>query len=81
MQRKLWMGVLAAAVLFSVSACAANTRALLAEEQRNGAQFASWQHLGYSLFRGTPQTTTRKDLLASQREKWWGEVVRVAPMM
>lgn len=84
MQRKLWMAVLAAAVLFSVSACAANTRTLLTdlrEEQQNGAQFASWQHLGYSLFRATPKATTKQDLLAAQREKWWGEVVRVAPMM
>lgn len=81
MQRKLWMAVLAAAVLFSVSACAANTRALLTEEQQNGAQFASWQHLGYSLFRATPKATTKQDLLAAQKEKWWGEVVRVAPMM
>ena len=81
MQRRLWMAVLAAAVLFSVSACAAKTRALLQEEQMNGAQFASWRHMGYSLFRGTPQKTTKQDIAAAQQEKWWGDVVRVAPIM
>jgi hypothetical protein len=81
MQRKLWMALLAGTVLFAMSACAANTRQLLAEEQKNGAQFASWQHMGYSLFRGTPQTTTRRDIVAAQRQHWWGEVVQVAPMM
>ena len=80
MQRRLWMAVLAAAVLVSVSACAANTRALLEQEQKNGAQFASWQHMGYSLFRATPNETTKRDLLAARQEKWWGEVIRVQPI-
>ena len=79
MQRKVGMAMLAAAVLFSVSACAAHTEALLKEEQQNGAQFASWQHMGYSLFRATPQKTTKSDLAAAQKEKWWGEPVVVAP--
>lgn len=81
MQRRLWLAALAAAVLFSVSACAASTQALLEQERKNGAQFASWQHMGYSLFRGTPQTTTKNDLLAAQQEKWWGEIIRVSPIM
>jgi hypothetical protein len=81
MQSKLWMAFLAGAVLFAVSACTANTRELLSEEQKNGAHFATWEHMGYSLFRGTPKTTTKKDIAAAQQEKWWGEVVQGNPMM
>ena len=81
MQRRLWMAFLAGTVLFAVSACAANTQQLLSEEQKNGAQFATWQHMGYSLFRGTPKTTTKRDIVAAQQQKWWGEVVHVAPIM
>jgi hypothetical protein len=80
MRRRLRLGILMAAVLFSVSACAELTTDLRAEH-KNGAQFASWQHMGYSLFRATPKKTTKDDLVAARQEKWWGEVVRVAPMM
>ncbi len=37
--------------------------------------------MGYSLFRGTPKTTTKQDIVAAQQQKWWGEVVHVAPIM
>ncbi len=74
MRRQLVVAAVTGALLLSLSACAA-----LKDEQRNGAQFASWQHMGYSLFRGTPKKTTASDLVASQTEKWWGEVIRVAP--
>lgn len=76
MRRRAMMTILTAAVLFAVSACAD-----LQAEQKNGAHFASWQHMGYSLFRATPKETTKRDLVAAQQEKWWGEVIRVAPMM
>ena len=52
----------------------------LREEQQHGAQFASWQHLGYSVFRGTLATTTKSDLVAANHEKWWGQPVEVAPI-
>lgn len=81
MQRRLWMPFLAGMILFAVSACAANTRELLAEEQKNGAHFATWEHMGYSLFRGTPQTTTKQDIVAAAQQKWWGEIVKVEPIM
>ncbi len=81
MRRQAMMAVLAAAILVAVSACAASTQALLEQERKNGAQFASWQHMGYSLFRATPKKTTKDDLVAAQREKWWGEVVKVPPLM
>jgi len=79
MQRKLLMVSLAGAVLLAVTACSATTRELMSEEQQNGAHFASWQHMEYSLFRATPEQTTKEDLVAAQKEKWWGEPVKVAP--
>jgi len=81
MRKRVMLAIATTAMLFAVSACAANLRADLQAERKNGAQFASWQHMGYSLFRDTPQKTTKQDIAAAQQEKWWGEVVRVAPMM
>jgi len=81
MRKRVMMALATTAILFAVSACAANLRADLQAEQKNGAQFASWQHMGYSLFRATPKKTTKDDLVAAEREKWWGDEVRVAPMM
>ncbi|MEK7204612.1 MAG: hypothetical protein AAB254_03810 [candidate division NC10 bacterium] len=46
----------------------------------NGAHFATWSHMGYSIRRGTAETTTKGDVEASQKDKWWGEVVQVAPI-
>ena len=51
------------------------------EEQANGAHFATWQHMGYSLNRATPKDTTRDDIAAAGKEKWWGDPVRVEPIM
>ncbi len=79
MRQRVLMAILGIASMLAVSACSTMQEKTFAtdlhEEQANGAQFASWQHMGYSLFRGTPQTTTKRDILASQREKWWGQVV------
>lgn len=80
MQKRLWMVLLAGALLLGVSACSATTRELMSEEQQNGAWFASWQHMGYSLFRATPAKTTKNDIVAARKEKWWGEPVVVPPM-
>ena len=44
--------------------------------------------MGYSINRGTPETTTKRDIELSQKDqclpnqtcKWWGEVVMVQPI-
>jgi len=79
MRRQVRMAALAAGVLFSASACA-SWQADLQAEQKNGAHFASWEHMGYSLFRATPKTTTRQDVAAAQRESWWGDAVPMEPI-
>ena len=88
MRKNLWMALLATAMLLTFSACSARTMAALEEEQKNGAHFATWSHMGYSVNRGTPETTTKTDIQKSQGDmclpgvmcKWWGEVVRVQPI-
>ncbi|MFB3818845.1 MAG: hypothetical protein ACE147_14370 [Candidatus Methylomirabilales bacterium] len=72
--RTMW-ALVVAGMLLSLSACAA-----LEETRKQGAHFATWQHMGYSLWRGTPKETTRQDIASAQQEKWWGEVVRVEPI-
>ncbi|HWT81663.1 MAG TPA: hypothetical protein VN648_22965 [Candidatus Methylomirabilis sp.] len=77
------------AMILTMSACSARTMAALQEEQQNGAHFATWRHMGYSINRGTPETTTKGDIDASQRDKclpnleckWWGEPVMVQPIL
>jgi hypothetical protein len=77
-----------AAMLLALSACSARTMAALEEEQKNGAHFATWRHMGYSINRGTPESTTKGDIETSQKDKclpnqeckWWGEVVMVQPI-
>ena len=86
--RKMWMGLLAVAMLLTFSACSARTQAALEETQENGAHFATWRHMGYSVNRGTPESTTKRDIERSQGDrclpnqtcKWWGEVVMVQPI-
>ena len=88
MRKGLSVAVLAAATVVALSACSAQTRAALEEERINGAHFATWSHMGYSLFRATPDSTTKQDIdlsqgdkcLPSQTCKWWGEAVRVQPI-
>jgi hypothetical protein len=87
--RRLWLGLALAGMVVAVSACSPKTQAALADEQKNGAHFATWRHMGYSVFRGTPESTTKQDIQRSQSDeclgmnvkcKWWGEVVRVQPI-
>jgi len=88
MRKNLWLGLLAVAMLLTFSACSARTQAALEETQKNGAHFATWKHMGYSVNRGTPETTTKRDIERSQGDrclpnqtcKWWGEVVMVQPI-
>jgi hypothetical protein len=88
MRRRLHVILLAVAVVGFLSACSARTQLALEEEQKNGAHFATWSHMGYSLKRGTPESTTKQDIQLSQGDqclpnqicKWWGEPVQVAPI-
>ena len=78
----------AAAAVLSLSACSARTQLAMEETQKNGAHFATWNHMGYSVKRGTPESTTKQDITLSQGDqclpnqicKWWGEPVQVAPI-
>lgn len=76
MRKGLWAVLVVGVIVISVSGCAA-----LEETRKNGAHFATWQHMGYSLWRATPKETTKPDIESSQREKWWGEVIRVEPIL
>jgi hypothetical protein len=86
--RKLALGLLVVGFVVSLSACSARTQFALEETQKNGAHFATWRHMGYSINRGTPETTTKRDIERSQGDrclpnqicKWWGEVVKVSPI-
>jgi hypothetical protein len=86
--RRLWLGLALAGMVVTASACSPKTQAALEDTQKNGAHFATWRHMGYSVNRGTPETTTKTDIQRSQADqclpgqqcKWWGEVVKVQPI-
>ena len=80
MRKRLWVCPIVVGALLSLSACSARTQFFLEETRKNGAHFATWQHVGYSVWRATPKETTKADIAAAQREKWWGEVVLVEPI-
>lgn len=81
MRRRVWVALAVGGMFLSLSACSASTMAALEETRKSGAHFATWTHMGYSLRRGTPESTTKQDIEAAQRDKWWGEVVLVAPIL
>lgn len=88
MYKELWLGLLGIAMVLTFSACSARTWGALEQTRVNGAHFATWRHMGYSLFRGTPATTTKEDIEASVGDRclpnqtcgWWGEQVPVRPL-
>lgn len=80
MRKRQWMGLIVLGALFSLSACSARTQFFLEETRKNGAHFSTWHHVGYSLWRATPKETTKEDITAAQKEKWWGEVVLLEPI-
>jgi hypothetical protein len=88
MRKSLAVMLVIAAAVLTLSACSARTQLALEEEQKNGAHFATWSHMGYSLKRGTPESTTKEDIQLAQSDrclpnqmcKWWGEPVQVAPI-
>ena len=88
MRRVLLFLVLAAATVMAVSACSARGQFFERVTRENGAHFATWNHMGYSLWRATPKDTTKQDVALSTTDKctpsrdcpWFGEVVRVEPI-
>jgi hypothetical protein len=88
MRRTVWGILLGVAIVVSLSACSARTQVALEEERQAGAHFATFRHMGYSVIRGTPESTTKMDIerskadqcLPNQTCKWWGEVVTVQPI-
>ena len=86
--RNAVVGIMFGVLVVVLSACSAKTQLALEEERQNGAHFATWRHMGYSLKRGTPETTTKRDITLAQADqwlpnqicKWWGEPVQVAPI-
>ena len=88
MRKALVLVVVAGTAVLALAACSARTQLALEEEQKNGAHFATWSHMGYSLYRGTPGSTTKQDIQLAQGDrclpnqicKWWGEPVQVAPI-
>jgi hypothetical protein len=88
MRKGLWMMVLAVGLFALLSACSARTQLAMEETKKNGAHFATWNHMGYSVNRGTPETTTKSDIELSQKDtctpsvpcKWFGEPVMVQPI-
>ena len=87
MKNRLLMVMLAVLVVAG-AACSARTQLAMEETKKNGAHFATWTHMGYSVNRGTPESTTKSDVevskadtcLPSQKCAWWGEPVLVQPI-
>jgi hypothetical protein len=88
MQKGLRMAILAVGLFALLSACSARTQLAMEETKKNGAHFATWNHMGYSVARGTAESTTKRDVeiskadqcLPSQTCSWWGEPVMVQPI-
>ena len=88
MRKSVSVPVLVVAALLALTACSARTQLAMEETKKNGAHFATWNHMGYSVNRGTPETTTKSDIDLSQNDrctpsvpcKWFGEPVMVQPI-
>ncbi len=88
MRKRLAMVVLLAATGMAVSACSARGQFFERVTRENGAHFATWNHMGYSVWRASPKDTSRQDVAMAQSDKctpsmncpWFGEVVRVEPI-
>ena len=86
--RKAMAGILLVGLVVVGAGCGARTQLAMEETQKGGAHFATWSHMGYSVNRGTPESTTKRDMelakadrcLPSQQCAWWGEVVKVQPI-
>jgi len=88
MRKSVSVTVLVVAALLALTACSARTQLAMEETKKNGAHFATWNHMGYSVNRGTPESTTKSDIELSQNDrctpsvpcKWFGEPVMVQPI-
>ena len=88
MRKGLRMAVLAVGLFALLSACSARTQLAMEETKKGGAHFATWNHMGYSVNRGTAESTTKRDVelskadqcLPNQKCTWWGEPVMVQPI-
>ena len=88
MRKSVSVAVLVVATLLALTACSARTQLAMEETKKNGAHFATWNHMGYSVNRGTAESTTKSDVevskadtcLPSQKCAWWGEPVLVQPI-
>jgi hypothetical protein len=88
MKKYLSLTVVAVTAMLALAACSARTQLAMEETKKNGAHFATWNHMGYSVNRGTPESTTKRDVevskadqcLPSQTCAWWGEPVKVQPI-
>ena len=88
MKRVLSVILVGAVMILALSACSARTQLAMEETQKNGAHFATWNHMGYSVNRGTPESTTKRDVDLSKADNcigltkcaWWGEPVMVQPI-
>ena len=88
MKKRGSLAVLLVAGMCALAACSARTQLAMDETKKNGAHFATWRHAGYSVNRGTPESTTKRDIevskadrcLPSQTCAWWGEPVVVQPI-
>jgi len=58
MKNRLLMVMLAVLVVAG-AACSARTQLAMEETKKNGAHFATWNHMGYSVNRGTPSRPRR----------------------
>ncbi|MEI8189670.1 MAG: hypothetical protein WCI75_08130 [candidate division NC10 bacterium] len=87
MRNAVW-GIIFGGLVVVLPGCSAKTQLAMEYTQKNGAHFSTWNHLGYSVSRGTPESTAKGDIelaqadrcLPNQTCKWWGEPVQVAPV-
>ena len=88
MKKSVSVAVLVLTALLALTACSARTQLAMEETKKNGAHFATWNHMGYSVNRGTPESTTKRDVelsradncIGTQKCTWWGEPVMVQPI-
>jgi hypothetical protein len=64
----------------TLAGCASDAGFYERVTRENGAHFATWNHLDYSVRRATPEETRREDILAAGTEKWFGRGVQVEPI-
>ena len=77
---RIWVSACVVASVVMLASCAGDGTFYERVTRENGTHFATWNHLGYSVSRATPQDTKEKDLAMAADEKWFGKIVRVEPI-